>query len=320
MRTEPPPPLPLGVRFRAVEDMDDMALQLTGGHVEFLPLRSGAFAGRFCEINAGGMMIRRIIHGPMLMHGTVRPGHASVQFVLNSSELTLGGHAFSSSDLAFIPAGAALQARFSTPQDRVGILIPDDMLERTLEEHDASFPHSASGTILPVRAAQAARVSATLAEMTDFVQHFPLLAATPRIGVSMGDECRRLLAAVLSATTAPRSHLRSNRGVLERVRRADEFLRANIARPVYSDEICAAVGVAPRTLHQSFMSVYGMTPAAYLKRRRLMLVRRTLLAARHGPALVKSIALAHGFWHLGRFAREYTDMFGELPSATLGAP
>jgi AraC family ethanolamine operon transcriptional activator len=61
-----------------------------------------------------------------------------------------------------------------------------------------------------------------------------------------------------------------------------------------------------------------MSPQAYLRRRRLVLVRRALQSARDGPALVKSVALAHGFWHQGRFARDYAAMFGEMPSETVG--
>jgi hypothetical protein len=35
---------------------------------------------------------------------------------------------------------------------------------------------------------------------------------------------------------------------------------------------------------------------------------------------VKSAALDHGFWHLGRFAHEYRNLFGERPSETLSRP
>ena len=45
---------------------------------------------------------------------------------------------------------------------------------------------------------------------------------------------------------------------------------------------------------------------------------RSLLRSREGPApLVKSVALAHGFWHLGLFANDYRAMYGEMPSETL---
>jgi AraC family ethanolamine operon transcriptional activator len=32
---------------------------------------------------------------------------------------------------------------------------------------------------------------------------------------------------------------------------------------------------------------------------------------------VKSVALSHGFWHLGQFARDYRETFGETPTETL---
>jgi AraC family ethanolamine operon transcriptional activator len=62
-----------------------------------------------------------------------------------------------------------------------------------------------------------------------------------------------------------------------------------------------------------------MSPHAYLKSRRLLLVRRALLDRRDGPDLVKSVALDHGFWHLGHFARDYCALFGELPSETFAS-
>jgi AraC family transcriptional regulator, ethanolamine operon transcriptional activator len=95
------------------------------------------------------------------------------------------------------------------------------------------------------------------------------------------------------------------------------FCHIDIDRPIYSDELCAALHVSARTLHQSFAAVYGMSPHAYLKRRRLVLVHRALRSAREDQTMVNSIVLAHSFWHLGRFAQEYADMFGEMPSETL---
>ena len=98
---------------------------------------------------------------------------------------------------------------------------------------------------------------------------------------------------------------------------ADEHLRAHLARPIYTEELCAALGVSPATLAAAFHAAFGVSPHRFLKLRRLAIVRN-VLGSREGPApLVKSVALAHGFWHLGQFAAEYPAVFGEMPSETL---
>ena len=43
----------------------------------------------------------------------------------------------------------------------------------------------------------------------------------------------------------------------------------------------------------------------------------TLLSREGVSPLVKSVALTHGFWHLGQFAHDYRATFGEMPSETL---
>ena len=98
---------------------------------------------------------------------------------------------------------------------------------------------------------------------------------------------------------------------------ADEYLRDHVARPIYTEELCAALGISAATLAEAFGATFGITPHRFLKLRRLAMVRN-VLRSREGPApLVKSVALAHGFWHLGQFAAEYRAMYGESPSETL---
>jgi AraC family transcriptional regulator, ethanolamine operon transcriptional activator len=98
---------------------------------------------------------------------------------------------------------------------------------------------------------------------------------------------------------------------------ADEYLRAHLARPIYTEELCGALGISPSSLATAFGATFGVSPHRFLKLRRLAMVRN-LLRSREGPApLVKSVALAHGFWHLGLFAIDYRAMYGEMPSETL---
>jgi AraC family ethanolamine operon transcriptional activator len=97
---------------------------------------------------------------------------------------------------------------------------------------------------------------------------------------------------------------------------AEEHLRAHPSRLIYVDELCSVLGVAPRTLYGSFVATLHMSPSRYLKRRRLIMVHQGLQSACHYRLLVKTVALDHDFWHLGRFARDYCALFGETPSET----
>lgn len=84
--------------------------------------------------------------------------------------------------------------------------------------------------------------------------------------------------------------------------------------------LCEALHVSRATLQRAFQQIYGMSPLAYLRIRRINGARRTLQAARGTTATVAAVAMHWGFFHLSRFAQDYFQQFGELPSTTLGAP
>ncbi|MGY0572586.1 helix-turn-helix domain-containing protein [Bradyrhizobium sp. RDM12] len=97
----------------------------------------------------------------------------------------------------------------------------------------------------------------------------------------------------------------------------EEFLEANPDQPPYLAEICAAIGVAERTLRGGCEEHIGMGPIRYLALRRMHLARRTLLLANPLKASATRIATDHGFWELGRFSVAYRALFGESPSDSL---
>ncbi|MGC2655752.1 MAG: helix-turn-helix domain-containing protein, partial [Mycobacterium sp.] len=57
-------------------------------------------------------------------------------------------------------------------------------------------------------------------------------------------------------------------------------------------------------------------PVTHLRNVRLDSARRMLTQPSDGTS-VTNVALAAGFSHLGRFSREYSRRFGELPSESL---
>jgi AraC family transcriptional regulator, ethanolamine operon transcriptional activator len=86
--------------------------------------------------------------------------------------------------------------------------------------------------------------------------------------------------------------------------------------PLRIDELCSRLRVSRRTLQDSFKSVSGTSPAAYLRNMRLNTVRRRLMSTTVGSLSVSSAATEAGFDHLGHFAGSYKALFSESPSKT----
>ncbi|MGO4512590.1 AraC family transcriptional regulator [Bradyrhizobium sp. 2TAF36] len=99
------------------------------------------------------------------------------------------------------------------------------------------------------------------------------------------------------------------------VRRVERHIAQNAATALSFADLVAASGVSDRTLHYGFRKYRNTTPMASLKSVRLELARRALLE----PAgrRVVDIAMDCGFPHLGKFAVDYRERFGERPSETL---
>jgi transcriptional regulator GlxA family with amidase domain len=104
------------------------------------------------------------------------------------------------------------------------------------------------------------------------------------------------------------------------IARFEEFLESHPDRPLYLTEICAAIGVAERTLRVVCEEYLGMAPIRFLSMRRMHLVHRALRQADPSNTTVTRIATDHGFWELGRFSVAYRVLFDESPSESLRRP
>ena len=103
----------------------------------------------------------------------------------------------------------------------------------------------------------------------------------------------------------------------ELVGRVTTFLRDNIDEPVTIAELSRLAGVSERTLRAAFRQSLGLSPKQYTIAQRLRAAREALQAADPKTTTVTDVAMAYGFFELGRFAGRYRLAFGELPSATL---
>jgi AraC-like DNA-binding protein len=103
------------------------------------------------------------------------------------------------------------------------------------------------------------------------------------------------------------------------VARVEEYLGVNESRPIHLSEVCSGLYVSRRTLHRAFHDVIGLGPSAFLRRKRLCSVRKTLRSSDPMMTTVADVAMQHGFANLGRFSADYRSLFDEYPSQTLVA-
>lgn len=104
------------------------------------------------------------------------------------------------------------------------------------------------------------------------------------------------------------------------VQRAERHMRNHLKEPLVLADLVSASGVSERTLQVGFQRCYGQSPLRRLKTLRLEHVHRALLDAEPGSNRVTEIAARYGFYQFGRFAADYKDMYGVLPSETLRLP
>lgn len=101
------------------------------------------------------------------------------------------------------------------------------------------------------------------------------------------------------------------------VKRAIDYMTANIANPINLEDIAQAAGVSVRSLQVAFQQFKNTTPLGCLRQLRLENVRRELVAGRHDRVSISDAARKSGFTHMGRFSVLYREAFGEMPTETL---
>lgn len=101
------------------------------------------------------------------------------------------------------------------------------------------------------------------------------------------------------------------------VKRAEDFIRANLRNRIEIEDLVAIAGVSSRSLYYGFRRWRGTTPMNYLRQVRLSAAHEELKKARDDGNNVTRIALGVGYDHLSRFSKDYKQRFGQSPSTTM---
>jgi AraC family ethanolamine operon transcriptional activator len=219
---------------------------------------------------------------------------------------------------AMMPGG--MHVDFSEGHQHLVTLVDLGLLRDSLpEELMDAIEAACQQHVLSASRGAVARLSPTLNALLDGARADPQVLHYPHAVSAMEQDLLTAFRQSLTLpTSAPRRVGRATRqGGLQR---AIEYVRSTDAEWVTVADLCAVARVTERTLEYAFRENFGTSPATFLHLRRYHASRTDLLAARPKAATVSEIALNNGFYHLGRFAVRYKELFGESPSQTLGHP
>jgi len=160
--------------------------------------------------------------------------------------------------------------------------------------------------------------TADLNRMRTIVSGLLTVTARDTFSESIVEELQNDLIQLLVQSVANPDALTAKSNYTQRQQAADralELIRTSTNTSTLG-EIYEYAGVSYRTLNRAFKERFGVSPKQYIVATRLAEARRALVSSQ-GSVRITDVASNWGFWHLGRFARDYKRMFGELPSDTL---
>jgi AraC-like DNA-binding protein len=118
----------------------------------------------------------------------------------------------------------------------------------------------------------------------------------------------------LSGQTGREVHLTEGEKTALEVKR---FLLDSLEETMTIQDIVEQFNISDKTLQNSFKSLFGFTPKHFMILLKLNRAHEDLKVSDAQTTNVSDIAIKWGFSHFGRFAKEYQELFGTLPSETL---
>jgi AraC family ethanolamine operon transcriptional activator len=302
---------------------DPCAYECASGPWEILaePISQGRFANRKDVLVTPSLILyREAFVGATRVRGMSPPGMLAVGLPLRVGDRSrFWGTSPGGRNLPATLPGA-VDVVLDDGQEQLVALIALHALRCKLPE-DAfeSVERGAVQRQLPVSRDHANAISQWLLTIIDAAQRRPDPASLSVLSRVLEDELpwRLVGACRFDQVLSSRREAPARRRALDR---AIDFLRNADLASVGVVDLCRAAEVAHRTLEYGFREGLGLSPLRFLRLLRLHTARRELAAAQAGTTTVADIADGLGLLHHSRFAAEYANLFGEMPSRTLARP
>lgn len=270
----------------------------------------------------GGLQFFRERTNRVLMkRGACWPGSVIFSFVIHAHGAAwLGGHRLDDCRMTFLADGQQMPETL-TPEGLDVLYIALD--KRQLAEKLAACGQHAIAQRLLSHQAIALQYKDDLLQtspMSQVVGQSDALhgagAASGQLPFSEEQLLNYLLTVIGSAQSIHPVTDTHNKQVIDRAR---SLLLSDDGQSPSVTDVAAELGISRRYLQTCFNKAVGIPATAFVRAEKLNRVRRDLLKARQSlnTSMIGDVATEAGFSHLSRFAAEYRQLFGELPSETV---
>ena len=193
------------------------------------------------------------------------------------------------------------EQQLSTACDRLGI---PDVTERL----------SASGAVIQIDPCKASLLNRQINGVLQLETGANSKVRAPHGSGNESDSVLELLVLCLAdGLTTIRTQTQRNHS--KHLNRALEFIEANLYKNLSVTELAVAIGSSRRSIEYAFRNKFDSSPKTFINSQRLLMAKRDLRSKPNSLPIIE-IANRWGFWHMGQFAKDYRQCFGELPSQT----
>ena len=295
--------------------------KLNGWDTDYRQIGAGKFSTSFNLYASTGIRFsEQYCNREMIVSAAPPPEHAALFLPLNPGDKgTLQGQSLGVGNVALIAPESEVFYRSPKGLHMMVVTIPVSRLEGAIKAaSDDKHGQLTAGTrVLTLADDAISRLSNCINSALEIAEAHTDQAEFNVCLQEMEQDVATILSLALTNPEQPEHGARGRKNRLGCLKRATDFIEANLASPLGLETLSQAAGASPRTLEIAFREVFNITMVQYIKNRRLTAINRLLLDPQYHVASVSSLSRAHGFKQMGHFARDYRSLFGESPSDTL---
>ena len=305
-------------------DIDEQAARLTGYDQQYQQLSRGHFNGSFltCEIDDDLALYFEYTNQSLNQIAVVPDGYFAIGLLLESPRPTIfNSQVFHEGSAFIMQQNGTLEATTAVDMKICVVHINTALMSKFCSEQFSGTCNDKPGNLSGSIVKSDKNTSTLCALICDFLQ-----------GAEQGTLCLTQKNQLLTFKNALMTAIEWAFVQSGNSRIIDSGINPNRSHKIFHDArdlmkdklcddisvqyICDQLQISRRILEYAFYKNTYMSPGRYIKILRLNNIRREILLPENYSIPIGDLAAKWGVWHLSRFALDYRNLFGELPSST----